>query len=135
MSRRRARDLAFKALYAAEFGGAPATAALEGLLAAAPDLGGEEAFARRLLQITLEHRGDADALLTRYSPDWPVERMLSTDRNILRLAVCELLYDRETPPAVVISEAVEMAKRYGDENSGRFVNGILGELLRRQVGA
>jgi N utilization substance protein B len=62
--------------------------------------------------------------------DWPIDRLANTDRSVLRLAAYELLHT-ETPPQVVINEAVELAKRYGTEDSGRFVNGVLGALARR----
>jgi N utilization substance protein B len=76
-----------------------------------------------------EHRGELDAALAALTRDWPLDRLANTDRTVLRLAAYELLHT-QTPPQVVINEAVELAKRYGTEESGRFVNGVLGALQR-----
>ncbi len=72
-----------------------------------------------------------DGLIARYAIDWTLERMPAIDRNLLRLAVYELLERRDVPLGAVISEAVELAKRFGGENSGRFVNGVLGTVVAR----
>jgi N utilization substance protein B len=74
------------------------------------------------------HR-ELDAALAPLMRDWPMDRLANTDRTVLRLAAYELLHT-PTPPQVVINEAVELAKRYGTEESGRFVNGVLGALQR-----
>ncbi len=70
-----------------------------------------------------------DALIRHFSEHWRLERMGAVDRNLLRLAAYELLYQHKIPPKVVINEAIEMAKRYGTEDSGAFVNGILDQVL------
>jgi N utilization substance protein B len=70
-----------------------------------------------------------DALINRLSEHWRLERMGAVDRNLLRLAAYELLYQHNIPPKVVINEAIELAKRYGTEDSGAFVNGILDQVL------
>lgn len=87
-------------------------------------------FAEQLCRGALARRAEIDRLLEEYSIDWRVERMPYVDRNILRLAVYELLHEPSTPPSVAVNEAVELAKMYGDANSGRFINGILGSILR-----
>jgi N utilization substance protein B len=74
-----------------------------------------------------------DVFIVRYSEHWRLERMTIVDRNLLRLAIYELLYQPNIPAKVVINEAVEMAKRYGSEASGGFVNGILDQ-VRMSVG-
>jgi len=79
-----------------------------------------------------ERHRDLDAALAPLMRDWPVERLANTDRSVLRLAAYELLHT-QTPPQVVINEAVELAKRYGTEASGRFVNGVLGTLQRSRT--
>jgi N utilization substance protein B len=78
---------------------------------------------------TWERHRELDAALASLMPDWPLDRLANTDRSVLRLAAYELLHT-QTPPQVVINEAVELAKRYGTEESGRFVNGVLGALQR-----
>jgi len=73
-----------------------------------------------------------DKMIVKYAENWRLERMASIDRNVLRIAVFELLFDKETPPKVVINEAIEMAKKYGDMNSGKFVNGILDKINKME---
>lgn len=92
----------------------------------------EEAFgfARRLVRGTAEHQAEIDELIARQADNWRLERMPIVDRNVLRLAVFELLFSDDTPELVVVDEAIELAKKYGSEQSGRFVNGLLDGLLK-----
>ena len=82
-------------------------------------------FVTSLVKGTLEHLTQIDPLLSRYATNWSLHRMAMVDRNILRLGAYELLFGNETPPKVVINEAVELAKRFGTADSGKFVNGVL----------
>jgi len=75
-----------------------------------------------------------DKLLQPLAPDWPIEQIARMDRVILRMGAYELLNSKEVPPKVVINEAVELAKAFGGDNSSKFVNGVLGTLLRHQSG-
>lgn len=118
-SRRAARERALSLLYEAEAKGQDVETVLAAL-PAAPD-----PFARQLVEGVGEERAEIDALISRFSIDWPLERMPAVDRNLLRLGVYELLARPDTPVGVVIDEAVELAKRYSTEESGRFVNGVL----------
>ncbi len=79
------------------------------------------------------HLEEMDVFIVRFSEHWRLERMTVVDRNLLRLAIYELVYQPHIPPKVVINEAVEMAKRYGSEASGGFINGILDQ-VRMSVG-
>jgi len=88
-------------------------------------------FAERLVQGVLTHVETIDAIIRENAANWSLERMARTDRNILRMAIYELLHVDDVPGSVTINEAVELAKIYGDADSGRFVNGILGNVLRR----
>lgn len=88
-------------------------------------------FAERLVDGVLAHRDDLDALVAVIAPAWPVAQLPRVDLNVLRLALCELLYSTDVPVGAVINEAVELAKRYGSENSGKFVNGALGTVAAR----
>jgi N utilization substance protein B len=90
-------------------------------------------YLRELVVGVGEHREELDRLIIRYSEHWRLERMVAVDRNLLRLAVYELLYRPDIPAKVVINEAVELAKRYGTEASGAFVNGLL-DRIRVAVG-
>lgn len=90
-------------------------------------------FVKDLVQGVTAHREAIDALLSRYALNWHLRRMAVVDRNILRLGIYEILFVRDVPPTVVINEAVELAKRYGAPNSGRFVNGILDKISKAEV--
>ena len=85
-------------------------------------------ISRELVAGVASHQEELDALIVRFSEHWRLERMTVVDRNLLRLAAYELLYQAKVPPKVVINEAVEMAKRYGSEDSGAFINGILDQI-------
>lgn len=89
-----------------------------------------QVFARELVEKTVEARARIDALIGKYARGWTLERMANVDRNVLRLAICELLCFSDIPASVTVNEAVELAKRYSTAESGRFVNGILGNLVR-----
>ena len=91
-------------------------------------------FADPLIRGTLEHREEADALIKQHAKNWELHRIAAVDRNILRLAIYEMLHRDDIPPIVSINEAVDIAKKFSTQDSGKFVNGILdkvkGELLR-----
>ena len=88
-------------------------------------------YGKSLVTGTLEHREEIDRLIREQAEHWRLERMPVVDRNILRLAVYEFLYETDVPKLVVLDEAIELAKRFGSEQSGRFVNGLLDGLLKR----
>jgi transcription antitermination protein NusB len=89
-------------------------------------------FMEHLLKQVLEKRKDLDILIEKAAPDWPIDKISVVDRNILRMGLCELLFaDRhEVPPKVAINEAIELAKTFGGETSGGFVNGVLGAVYK-----
>ncbi|MFZ5862612.1 MAG: transcription antitermination factor NusB [Nitrospirota bacterium] len=89
-----------------------------------------QAFAESLVRGVDEHRATIDALVTRHATHWSMDRMATVDRNVLRLAVYELLYARDVPERVVLNEAIEIAKKYGTDESGAFVNGILDHIAK-----
>ena len=82
-------------------------------------------FASELVMGVTQHQTAIDELLTKHADNWTIERMAVIDRNVLRLGIFELLHLKDIPPKVAINEAVELAKRYGDTESSKFVNGIL----------
>jgi N utilization substance protein B len=90
------------------------------------------AFLSDVVSGVLENRDALDELIQRYAPEWPVEQMAIIDRNILRIAIWELVVSRKTPLKVAINEAVELAKVYGSDSAPRFVNGVLGTLAIKQ---
>lgn len=88
-------------------------------------------YAESLVRGVLQYQNELDAQLSSAATQWSLERFANVDRNVLRLALYELLYVPETPVGVVINEAVEIAKKYSTAESGKFVNGILGTLSRK----
>jgi N utilization substance protein B len=91
---------------------------------------GTRSFTERLVAGTLEHREALDALISRQADHWRLMRMPIVDRNILRMALFELLHEPETPRPVVIDEALEIAKRFSTPRSSQFINGILDGVLK-----
>jgi len=85
-------------------------------------------FTQQLVSGAWQHRGEIDDLIARYSQHWSLGRIAGVERCILRMAVFELLFCDDIPPKVTINEAIELGKRYGAENSGAFINGILDAL-------
>ena len=87
-----------------------------------------DAFVRGLVSGVVQNEDEIDRNIQRFAPAWPLEQMAIIDRNILRLAIFEILFDNEVPIKVAVNEAVELAKIYGSENSARFINGVLGSV-------
>ncbi|NLC53875.1 MAG: transcription antitermination factor NusB [Firmicutes bacterium] len=130
MGRRLARELAFYVLFQYDLGRVSWPDAVRWLLAEnelSPDA---VTFLQEIVADAIAKLEEIDGILRHYSQDWPLARMATTDRNILRLAVYELLYRSDIPVEVTVNEAVEMAKKFGDEDSGKFVNGVLGTVIR-----
>jgi transcription antitermination protein NusB len=92
----------------------------------------DKAFIEQLVSGVDERREEIDAILQPVAPEWPVEQMARMDRVILRIGAFELLFEKDVPPKVAINEAVELAKAFGGENSSKFVNGVLGTVLRNK---
>jgi N utilization substance protein B len=90
-------------------------------------------FLKRLVLGVLEHCQEFDRLIEQYSENWRLDRINMVDRNILRMALFELLYCEEIPPKVTINEAIDLGKRYGSEDSGSFINGILDRIQNEVV--
>lgn len=88
-------------------------------------------FSSELIEGTWKHRQEIDNLIVNCSENWSLDRMARVDRNILRLAVYELIYCQEVPPKVALNEAIDLGKDYGSENSGSFINGILDALYAK----
>ncbi|MBO8142629.1 MAG: transcription antitermination factor NusB [Firmicutes bacterium] len=133
MSRRLARELALKALFAVDLGRIKLDRILEYLLAETALPPKDAQFARDLAAGTLAHLEECDRLISRQAVGWTIDRMATIDRNILRMALYEIQYRDDIPESVTVNEAVELAKRYGDAESGKFVNGILGEIVRARA--
>jgi N utilization substance protein B len=91
----------------------------------------DKEFIERLVRGVDEHVAELDAELQPVAPEWPIDQIARMDRVVLRIGLYELKYEKDVPSKVVINEAVELAKAFGSENSSKFVNGVLGTLLRQ----
>ncbi len=126
--RRRARILALQTLYEADTTGHDAQSILSRLLEDAAVTDEIATFARELVTDTISHRQYIDEIIAKVAAAWPLDQMAPVDRNILRLAIWEILLSDATPLRAAINEAVELAKVFGSDNSARFVNGVLGSV-------
>lgn len=130
MTRRAAREEAFKIIFQVDLGKNPWKEVLSRNLRDSELSEDGKAFLKKLVEGTMTHLTEIDAEIIKYAQDWKIDRMLSTDRNILRMALYELKYLDEIPVGATVNEAVELAKIYGDDDSARFINGILGNFIR-----
>ncbi len=122
-SRHEARQIALQVLYAAELTGDDPSSLFTSLVK-----GGEKrhcAFAQRLVSLSHRHKIKMDEMIAEKSHRWDIERMALLDHLILRVALCELFYVEDVPPKVTINEAIEIAKMFSTDQSGRFINGLL----------
>jgi N utilization substance protein B len=129
--RRRAREHALQVLFQIDVTGAPADEVFREFWR---DRGTDDemrGFTEDLVRGVLERRGDLDRWISGAAEHWRLERMAVVDRNVLRIAVLEMVRQPEVPPAVAIDEAVEVAKKFGSAESGSFINGVLDEVRRR----
>ena len=86
-------------------------------------------FAHQLVDGVLENKAEIDKIISAFAPNWPIDQMAIVDKNILRVAIYEMVLGGETPPKVAINEAVELAKSFGSDSSPKFVNGVLGSVM------
>jgi N utilization substance protein B len=142
MKRRLAREIVVQSLYQIEMNGVTGDEAVDIVMEEArqeneigtdvTELANIDAFTRELVQGVQDKRESIDQSLVVYLTGWQVDRLSRVDRQILRLAAYELTYRQEVPPKVVINEAIELAKHFGLEENGKFVNGVLGRMLRER---
>ena len=131
-SRRKARELALQMLFQWEQGKHSPQHVINTFLSVQHVEPESEAFARALFEGAVAEVGELDQLVRKQAEHWRLERMAAVDRNLLRLALYELLHYPETPPAVVINEALEIARRFSDKDSVDFVNGVL-DAIRKSL--
>ena len=125
-TRRKARTITLKTLYEIDSVSRDHGKVVERYLAE-EDLSEEnKAFVRELVNGVTDNKTAIDENIRKFAPAWPVEQLAIIDRNILRLAIFEILFDNKVPVKVAVSEAVELAKTFGSKNSAKFVNGVLG---------
>lgn len=126
--RRKARAVALQTLYEVDCAGHKAEEAVTRLLDGAGLPEASATFARGLVAGVLQHKEEIDRNISGFAPAWPLAQIPIVDRNILRLAIFEVLHDNEVPVKAVINEAVELAKTFGGESSSKFINGVLGSV-------
>lgn len=125
MKRRTAREKALQAIFQIDVSEAETNDALEHVLEGKKS----DPYLERLVSGTVQHMKDIDAVIKKYLENWTIERLANVDRNLLRLSVYELLYCQDEVPAnVVIDEAIEIAKVFGDDQSSKFINGVLSKV-------
>ncbi len=134
-NRHLARAIAMQSLYEWDFyhGEKKASEILERNLEEFADKLDEKDFAKHIVQGCVDHQLEIDASISKFAPDWPLEKITTVDRNVLRIGTYELLFNFDIPSKVAINEAIELAKTYGGESSGKFVNGVLGAIYRDQL--
>ncbi|MEY4723092.1 MAG: hypothetical protein RLZZ324_605 [Candidatus Parcubacteria bacterium] len=135
-NRHLARTIAMQSLYQWDFLGKPMEKVPEIISANlhefAPDFD-DKGFATELVENVASHVKKIDEVIVKFAPDWPIDQITNVDRNILRIGVYELKHSDAIPSKVAINEAIELAKTFGGESSGRFVNGVLGAIYKDMV--
>lgn len=124
-ARRQAREIAFRAIYQSDVTDDSMERCLAEIVEDTAPAEDVRRFAESLVQSLSAHVTEIDAAVSRIATNWPIGRMATTDRSVIRLAAAELLYHADTPTRVALDEAIEIAKKYGMDTSGSFVNGIL----------
>lgn len=135
MSRLAARRAAMQMIYEQMLGGEGGQETLLGLIAFESDEAADDTYIQALLDGMRERGEDIDREIASRSTTRELERIPVLVRSILRLAIYELAYLKDSPPEVIINEAVELAKRYGEDSDSKFVNGVLGSYVRENQGA
>jgi N utilization substance protein B len=134
-SRRKSREAALQALFLIEMNPInPLEQSLAVFLENFPVKQGSQPYFLRLVQGVWEQKEAIDRLIKDYAENWRIERMSGVDRNILRMAVYELIYCDDIPPRVAINEAIDLGKQYSTEESGAFINGILDSIFLERSG-
>ena len=132
-TRRKSRELALQALYQLDVTKQdPSQVLAQFQKPSSPDEEKDE-FLEELVLGVLSHLQEIDRLIERFSENWRLDRMSIIDRNILRMAIFELLYCKGIPPKVALNEAIELGKEYGSEDSGSFINGILDRIQKEGI--
>ena len=134
-NRHLARSIILQTLFEWDFNGRTSTNLHENLVHNTSEFGpglSVDEFMETLLKIVLDKQESIDEIITRAAPEWPLEKISMVDRNVLRIGLAELLFSdkNEVPPKVAINEAIELAKTFGGEKSGKFVNGVLGAVYK-----
>lgn len=135
-NRHLARTIALQTLYQWDFNGKPKDnldhTIKRNLNNFAPQFD-DKGFIENLVKGVINNQNKIDDLIIKYAPEWPMEQITIVDRNVLRIGIQEMKYDNDIPEKVAINEAIELAKTFGGESSGKFVNGVLGTIYKEMV--
>ena len=133
-NRHLARTIALQTLYQLDFGKTRGQTLDEvikyNLSEFAPQFD-DKGFIENLVKGVADNKKEIDQLITEFAPEWPLDQITMVDRNVLRIGIYELRYDKDIPEKVAINEAIELAKTFGGESSGKFVNGVLGSIYKK----
>jgi transcription antitermination protein NusB len=127
-ARHKAREIALQTLYEIDSVGHTSEEALTHILSRIEVSDDVSLFAHELINGVIQFKDQLDQSIRDFAPAWPLDQISIVDRNILRLAIFEIIHDNRIPVKVAINEAVELAKTYGSNNSSRFINGVLGSV-------
>ena len=135
-NRHLARTIALQTLYQWDFNGQSKQnveeTVQENLHNFAPQFD-DKGFIESLVAGVMKNQEKIDALIVKYAPEWPIEQITMVDRNVLRIGIQEMKFDDDIPEKVAINEAIELAKTFGGESSGKFVNGVLGTIYKEML--
>jgi len=133
-NRHLARTIALQTLYQWDFNGKDssniAAVVNRDLKEFAPQFE-DNGFVQHLVSGVIKNQKEIDQLITKFAPEWPLDQIMMIDRNVLRIGIQEMKYDPDIPEKVAINEAIELAKTFGGESSGKFVNGVLGTIYKK----
>lgn len=135
-NRHLARTIALQILYQWDFKGMPENRLsfiVQNILKEFASNLEKQEFVFELIEGAQKNLKAIDSLITKYAPEWPIEKITIVDRNVLRLGIYELKFSKGVPPRVAINEAIELAKTFGGESSGKFINGVLGAIYKNMV--
>lgn len=135
-NRHLARTIALQTLYQWDFNGQDKSniekTVSENLNNFAPQFD-DKGFIQNLVTGVIQNQKKIDGLIVKYAPEWPLDQITMVDRNVLRIGIQEMKYDDDIPEKVAINEAIELAKTFGGESSGKFVNGVLGTIYKEKL--
>lgn len=143
MKRRTAREVAVQSLYHMELNDVSAGTAIEMVIQEGNDDDPHTAvktnpaqneFILKIVEGVWEHKEEIDKILLEYLKGWKMDRLSKVDHQILRVAAFEMVYDPDSPPKVVVNEAIDLSKHFGTDESGKFVNGVLGNMIKEVDG-
>lgn len=130
MSRKIAREVTMQALYQIELNGYTSFEEIQGFVIESAIKESEDAYVRSVINLCLEHKKEIDDEISQYLKNWKLDRLSKVDLSILRLAMIEIRYMEDIPVNVSINEAVNLAKKFSDEDASSYINGVLGSAVR-----